>query len=145
MKETTIWILGDQLLANHPALLSMENAENATILMIESQQRTHKLPYQRKRLVLMFSAMRHYANELRQRGYAVDYVQANNFLEGLQQHVSRYHPDQFVTMAASSFRGRHFQQQLQNTLTCRSKLYPIPNFWSAGTILSQIPNRIKDM
>ena len=93
MRKTTIWILGDQLLENHPALPSVETAENVTILMIESQQRTQEMPYQRKRLVLLLSAMRHYAIELQQQGYEVDYVNANTFLEGVQQHVSQHKPE----------------------------------------------------
>ena len=62
----TIWILGDQLSHNHPALAPPD--ESTKILLIESRARWAKMPYQRKRLVLLISAMRHYANELRERG-----------------------------------------------------------------------------
>ncbi len=114
MSNSTIWILGDQLMAEHPALPPAD--ESATVLLIESRQRCQKLPYQRKRLVLLLSAMRHYAESLRQHGYAVDYVQADSFMDGWRDHLSRHNPDRLVTMAASSYNGRQFQKSLGSRL-----------------------------
>jgi deoxyribodipyrimidine photolyase-related protein len=74
-ERASVWILGDQLLARHPALAAAEQEharENLRVVLIESSSRTRRLPYQRKKLVLLFSAMRHYAEELRTQGYAVD-------------------------------------------------------------------------
>jgi deoxyribodipyrimidine photolyase-like uncharacterized protein len=61
----SVWILGDQLLAEHPALIAAEgiagDRARVRVLLVQSLSRTRKLPYQRKKLVLLFSAMRHYA------------------------------------------------------------------------------------
>ena len=68
----TIWILGDQLLRDHPALVaavapngqSSAAGDGVNVLLIESDARARRLPYQRKKLTLLFSAMRHYAEYL---------------------------------------------------------------------------------
>ncbi|MFN3982078.1 MAG: cryptochrome/photolyase family protein, partial [Caldilinea sp.] len=56
MSYITVWILGDQLLREHPALLAAQaQASRAQIrvVLVESEQRKQKLPYQRKKLVLL--------------------------------------------------------------------------------------------
>ena len=111
--RVSVWILGDQLLAQHPALLAAEQGyarENVRVVLVESLARTHRLPYQRKKLVLLFSAMRHYAAELRDQGYGVDYIQAPTFLDGLAQHSANWGPARLFVMEASEWRGRGFQQ-----------------------------------
>ncbi|MBK8988507.1 MAG: cryptochrome/photolyase family protein [Chloroflexi bacterium] len=109
--KTTFWILGNQLLANHPLLEGVDKTA-VTILFIESAARVQKLPYQRKKLVLLFSAMRHYAQELQAQGFQVDYRAAPTFLAGLRAHVAAYQPDELLTMAAADWSGRAFQQGL---------------------------------
>jgi deoxyribodipyrimidine photolyase-related protein len=87
------------------------------------------LPYQRKKLVLLFSAMRHYAADLRRQGYAVDYIQAPTFLDGLGQHVANWRPDRLLAMEASEWRERVFQQkQLSASLGIASTLLPNTQF-----------------
>ncbi len=113
MSYITVWILGDQLLREHPALLAAQaQASRAQIrvVLVESEQRKQKLPYQRKKLVLLLSAMRHYAEELRATGYTVDYRRAATVLDGLRQHVAEFQPVHVLTMAAAEYSGRIFQQ-----------------------------------
>ena len=56
--RTSVWILGDQLLLDHPALSAEEYTERGQIcvVLIESTARLTQLPYQRKKLVLLLSA-----------------------------------------------------------------------------------------
>ena len=119
MTPISVWILGDQLLQKHPAVeeaTRLASPEAVTIVLIESLARRQRQPYQRKKLVLLLSAMRHYAQALQRQGFAVAYLQAPTFLEGLQQHVTQAKPSQLVTMAASSYPGRQFQQELAGKL-----------------------------
>ena len=113
-QPTTIWILGDQLLDPHPAVLAAEEetaSENIRIVLVESSGRTSQLRYQRKKLVLLFSAMRHYADRLRGQGYMVDYVEASSTGVGLVEHVARHGSKRLFTMAAAEYSGRIFQQE----------------------------------
>jgi len=113
-QRISVWILGDQLLAAHPALVAAEaltTRANICIVMVESTQRLMRLPYQRKKLVLLLSAMRHYAEELRGAGYAVEYVRAATAAEGIHRHVVTWQPQRLLTMAAAEYRGRCIQQK----------------------------------
>ena len=116
------------LKAKHPVLPAASDAENIVVLLIESWQRMQKLPYQRKRLVLLLSAMRHYADDLRAQRYTVDYVQVDNFMAGWQQHVAHHNPTQVVTMAAAAYNGRNFQQTLQSHLNIPVTILPNTQF-----------------
>jgi deoxyribodipyrimidine photolyase-related protein len=110
----SVWILGDQLLADHPALRAAEAQTSRSavrVVLVESAARLSKLSYQRKKLVLLLSAMRHYAEELQGQGYQVDYVRAPSALEGLKQHVAAHGVTTLVTMAATEYAGRRFQQE----------------------------------
>lgn len=110
----SVWIPGDQLLQNHPAVTAATKAvgkENVHIVMVESQAKQRAYPYHRKKLVLLLSAMRHYAEALRQDGYRVDYRQAPTFSAGLKAHLADHPADTMWTMAASHYAGRQFQQQ----------------------------------
>lgn len=112
--KASVWILGNQLLPQHPVLAEAEadyGRENIAVVLVESRQRLEKRPYQRKKLVLLLSAMRHYADDLRRRGYHVDRFKAASFSEGLRQHVTDWHPDQLFAMAASDYDGRRLQQE----------------------------------
>ena len=128
MDKKTVWILGDQLVAEHTALKAVTGIASVQVLLIESSQRARKLPYQRKKLVLLFSAMRHYADELRQQGFDVDYVKATSFAEGLQDHVNRCGPVELVTMAAASYPGLQFQRSLPQRLGIPVTILPNTQF-----------------
>jgi (6-4)DNA photolyase len=131
-KRASVWILGDQLLAGHPALSAAEqdhSRESLRIILIESTARSRRLPYQRKKLVLLFSAMRHYAGQLREQGYVVDYVQSPTFLDGLQQHMAAWEPGRLFAMEACEWRERMFQlSQLAEALGITTTLVPNTQF-----------------
>ena len=66
-----IWILGDQLLPSHPLLPSP--APDLLIGMIESAPRGSHLRYHQQKLTLLYSAMRHYAADLKKRKFNILY------------------------------------------------------------------------
>ncbi|UVE49418.1 cryptochrome/photolyase family protein [Haloferax larsenii] len=76
----TVWILGDQL--SHE---SVPLQHDDHVLMIEAHGFGERLPYHPQKLVLVFAAMRHFRDELRERGYEVTYIEAETFGEGLDQ------------------------------------------------------------
>jgi len=131
MNKISVWILGDQLLDQHPALAAASKetqVEEVKVVLIESAERIRQRPYQRKKLVLLLSAMRHYAQELRDRGYEVDYIHAETFANGLQRHVDQHKPDKLLTMAAASYQGRGMQDALQDRLGVNVDLLPNVQF-----------------
>lgn len=128
----SVWILGDQLLANHPAVkLAIEEAgaDQFHIVLIESWQRANRLPYQKKKLVLLFSAMRHYAAELEQKGCKVDYIKAQRFIDGLHEHVKTHQPTKLFVMASSGYHMRHYQEnKLAEALSIPVEVLPNTQF-----------------
>jgi deoxyribodipyrimidine photolyase-related protein len=82
-----IWILGDQLWSGQAALQCSSPRDTAVIL-IESLAHVRVRPYHRQKLVLVWSAMRHFAEELRTAGWDVTYVSAAaDFAPALDQWI----------------------------------------------------------
>ncbi|MCC5872774.1 MAG: cryptochrome/photolyase family protein [Gammaproteobacteria bacterium] len=68
-----VLVLGDQL---SPELSALRNADpgRTRILMAEVQGEVRYAPHHAKKLAFIFAAMRHHAEALRSKGFAVDYV-----------------------------------------------------------------------
>lgn len=131
MSTTTVWILGDQLLADHPAIAHAEaqtSREHLRILLIESRALFAHLPHHRKRRVLVISAMRHYAQRLREQGYTVDLIHAETMHDGLRQHTAQYAPKRLITMASANLRGRALQNTLSDLLGIVVEVLPNTQF-----------------
>lgn len=112
-------------MATHPALADVERDE-VVVVMIEA---ANLLPHNhRQKLVLLLSAMRHYAEALRENGYIVDYIRAESFLDGLKQHVSRHQPERLITMAVGSYDERQFQHSLPDLLGISVDVLPNTQF-----------------
>ncbi|MBV9673906.1 MAG: cryptochrome/photolyase family protein [Verrucomicrobia bacterium] len=108
----TVWILGDQLLARNAALLNVE--KDAAVLMIESKARGTRIRYHKKKLVLVYSAMRHFAADLREAGWKVDYHllgETPNFQKAIDLHISKYRPERIVITEPNDW---PMQQTLSN-------------------------------
>jgi deoxyribodipyrimidine photolyase-related protein len=66
-------IFGDQLSSDLSALTDLD-PERDTVLIVEVAEEVSTVGHHKQKLVLVLSAMRHFADELRSRGVAVDYV-----------------------------------------------------------------------
>ena len=125
----SVWLLGDQLLEDHSAIrAARESGLPFRVVIIESYRRAQNLPYHRKKLVLLFSAMRHFAQQLQQDGIAVDYQRAPDFLTGLMNHVRSWQPNHMLFMSASQAAGRNFQFNLEQRLGIAVSILPPAQF-----------------
>jgi len=88
------------------------------------------VPYQRKKLVLLFSVVRHYAAGLHEQGYAVEILSAWDMLGGQRKHVATWRPDRIYCMAASEYSGRRFQERLDSRLGVPVVVLPNTQFLS---------------
>ena len=75
--HSLVLVLGDQL---SPALSSLERANPASdrVLMVEVVAEATYVRHHKKKIAFVFSAMRHFAQELRQAGWTVDYVKLDD-------------------------------------------------------------------
>ena len=75
-----IWILGDRLNKQQSSLQNnRDNKAKTPVILIESCNYVRQRPYHRQKLVLVWSAMRHFAQELKQDGWQVTYETAEDF------------------------------------------------------------------
>jgi deoxyribodipyrimidine photolyase-related protein len=73
--------------------------------MIEAHDFARRKPYHHDKLTLVFAAMRQFRDELRERGYDVEYIQAGSFGDGLETYFERYPEDTLVAMRSPSYRS----------------------------------------
>ena len=95
MSKTLIPIFADQL-SHSLSSLSASDPDDTIILMMEVAHEANHVPHHRTKLVFLFSAMRHFAKELREAGWAVDYVEltdvdnSRNFTDEVRRAVKRH-------------------------------------------------------
>ncbi len=77
MPARLILVLGDQLTPGLSALRSGDRA-NDVVLLAEVMAEANYVRHHQKKLAFVFSAMRHFAAELRNTGWQVDYVQIDD-------------------------------------------------------------------
>ncbi len=123
-----VWILGDQLHEDHPAL-AKANRKTDRVLFIESRKRSEQVCYHQLKLVLIFSAMRHRAEALRQQGWTVDYVElTGSFVEGLQDYVRQRHPQSILVQEPSQHNFRQAIPALSRQLGIPIEVFPTNQF-----------------
>ncbi|MFY8147754.1 MAG: cryptochrome/photolyase family protein [Prochlorococcaceae cyanobacterium] len=84
-----VWVLGDQLAAGQAALASTAPGRTR-VLLVESTSVLQRRAYHCQKLVLVWSAMRHFAAELRQAGWTVDVLEADRFGEAVRGWIAAH-------------------------------------------------------
>jgi len=100
----TVWILADQLSVTNASLLSAKKGRDC-LLFIESRQTFGKLPYHRHRLMLLLSAMRHFAAEREAEGWETDYHRlgdAPDMRSALARHCGARKPSEILITRPNS-------------------------------------------
>ena len=88
-------VLGDQLTRQLSSLRELDPAHDV-VLMVEVQAEATYVPHHQQKLVFIFSAMRHFAEALRDEGLRVDYVRLDepgntgNFTDELRRAIQRH-------------------------------------------------------
>ncbi|MEB3306999.1 MAG: cryptochrome/photolyase family protein [Cyanobacteriota bacterium] len=92
-----IWILGDQLSHGHAVLNALEQRlgpeqarQQSRLLLIESSSVLAQRRYHCKKLVLVWSAMRHFAEALQHKGWTVDYRESDTFGDALLAWITTH-------------------------------------------------------
>ena len=89
-------LLGDQLSDEIAALADLD-ATRDTVLMMEVAEEGTYVPHHKQKLVLVLSAMRHFAHRLRERGVRVEYVELD---DPGNSGIPRYEQEKLNAMAA---------------------------------------------
>ena len=104
-----ILVLGDQL---SPSMSSLRGADPTSdvVLMCEVTEECTYAPHHKKKIAFILSAMRHFAEEMREAGWSVDYVtltdiaNTGSILGELDRAVTRWTPRQVVVTEPGEWR-----------------------------------------
>jgi len=107
----TVWILGDQLNRGVASLAGRE-PRDCRVLVVESDAKLRSKRWHIQRLHLVLSAMEHFAAELEEDGFEVDYRRAPTMGDGLRAHVEEFHVEDVVAMEPMSWDGRGMLRRL---------------------------------
>ena len=103
--KRTVWILGDQLGPDNAALAGARKKDDV-LLFVESGRGLRKLKYHRQRLVLLLSAQRHFAEEMRRAGWTVDYHALGSGVtweSALAAHVKKHNPGRILLAQPNNY------------------------------------------
>ena len=89
MTTQHVLVLGDQLTTGVGPLARAEPA-STRVLMIEARSIADALPHHKQKLILVFSAMRHFASSLVDQGFDVTYLESDDFSSGIGEYLERY-------------------------------------------------------
>jgi deoxyribodipyrimidine photolyase-related protein len=139
--QRTIWILGDQLGPDNAALAAARKGEDV-LFFVESERGLRKLSYHRKRLVLLISAQRHYAEEMRKAGWTVDYHALGRGVSwetALAAHLKKHKSDRILMAQPNNYDEQAAAEELARKfpieiLPTRQFLVPREEFitWAKG-------------
>ena len=94
----TVFVSGDCLTRAGP----LAGSGDERVLLIEASAFARRKPYHPHKLTLVFSAMRHFRDELRADGYTVEYYRTETFEDGLSSHFDAHPGDHLLTTRRSA-------------------------------------------
>ena len=139
-------ILGDQL-SPEISSLSDRTPGDTVILMMEVAEETTYVRHHKSKIALILSAMRHFAEELREVGWTVDYIMLDDpantgsFTSEVARAVHRHRARGVQVTEPGEWRVRQAMEQWRTSLPVRVRVVPdtrficpLPDFyaWAAG-------------
>ena len=127
------------------------------MLIIESKARASIIRYHQLKLVLVYSAMRHFAAELREQGWEVDcrlIDETASFEAGLRCHLEKYRPAALVLAEPNSFPETEAITKLGRKLRVPIEFVPTAQFlvsreafraWASGSKRLLMENHYRRM
>ncbi len=108
MKKLTV-ILGDQLSRDISSLSDFDK-DNDVILMCEVHDETKYVKHHKKKIAFLFSAMRHFAKDMKDDGYNIHYTKlddadnAGSFTGEVERILKQYDFDKIIVTEAAEYR-----------------------------------------
>ncbi|AWL12853.1 (6-4) photolyase [Saliniradius amylolyticus] len=128
-------LLGDQLDHHHPIFQSLDTVQD-TIIMAELVSETHYVPHNKLKIALIFSAMRHFADELKQRGFKVSYYPYEDtegwcadFKQLLEKQLSEKTYQSLHLIEAGEHRLQEQFLHWQQSWSIEVKIHPASHFF----------------
>ncbi|MBP0615226.1 cryptochrome/photolyase family protein [Jiella mangrovi] len=129
---TLRFVLGDQLSRELSSLKDLE--EGDVVLMCEVADETRYVRHHKRKIAFLFAAMRHFAEDLRDRGVTVDYVtlddgdNTGSFSGELKRAVARHSPDAVVVTEPGEWRVLQMMEDWREELDVPVEIRPDDRF-----------------
>ncbi len=126
-------ILGDQLTRTLSSLRG-RTKDDSVILMMEVWDEATYVKHHKQKIVLIFSAMRHFAAELRDAGWSVDYIKLDDtgnsgtFTGEVARAIERHSPRAIHVTEASEWRVQQAIEEWPDKFECPIELLPDDRF-----------------
>jgi deoxyribodipyrimidine photolyase-related protein len=136
-----IWILGDRLTTQQLSLQNNQaHKEQTSVILIESNNYVRQRPYHRQKLVLVWSAMRHFAQELQADNWQVTYEIAKDFATPLAKWIQE---QQITELQITTPCDRPLLKYIQSLdLNCDLTFLPDHHFlWSGEEFVTWTKSR----
>ena len=152
-------ILGDQL-TRSLASLRGRTKDDTIILMMEVWDETIYVKHHKQKIVLIFSAMRHFAEELEDAGWTVEYTRltdadnAHSFTGEIARAVERHDPRAIYVVEAGEWRVQQDIEQWPDKFDCAVEILPDDRFlcaigefrdWAEGRKTLRMENFYREM
>ena len=116
-------ILGDQLSLNLPTLQVLDPGRDRLVMAEVADEATY-VPHHRQKIAFIFSAMRHFARQLEQAGWTLDYFRygehdCRSLVSVLEQVCSRHRCESIVVTRCGEYRLQaQIDTEWEKTLGC---------------------------
>jgi len=135
-------ILGDQLSHSISSLRDCDPSEDI-ILMCEVWDEATYVKHHKKKIAFIFSAMRHFAAELRQQGFKVEYVtldepaNTGSFRGEAERCIEKHHCDHIVATQPGEYRVLEAMHCWQSELNVSLEIRPDTRFLCSSDEFSE--------
>lgn len=132
-RPTLVPVLGDQLSHNLASLRGLSR-EDTVILMMEVFEEATYVKHHKQKIVLIFSAMRHFAAELRHEGWTVDYVRlddpdnSGSFTGEVARAAERHSPGAIRVVEPGEWRVKAAMDEWADKFACPVEILPDDRF-----------------
>ncbi len=125
----TLWISYDQLC--HRQAYLAQASQDRVVLLIESQAFFRALPHHQVKLAFFLSALRHFAEELREAGWIVDHhpiSETQNAESALRLHTAKYQPSRILIPEPNDYQLARSMPKLSAKFGIESEILPYDHF-----------------
>lgn len=132
MAKTLRFVLGDQLSRDVSCLRGLD-ADDVVLMCEVAEEATH-VRHHKKKIAFLFSAMRHFAADLRDAGHAVEYLEfgasegVRSFTDALRMAVEKHHVSTVIATEAAEYRVLAMQRGWADQLGIEVDLRPDNRF-----------------
>lgn len=128
-------VLGDQLTRGLSSLRGYVPGD--TVLMMEVAEEATYVKHHKQKLVFILSAMRHFADELRQHGFTVDYIplddpaNSGSFTGEVQRAVARHKPSRIAVTEPGEWRVKEMMKGWGAEILSDDRFFATPASFAA--------------